>query len=313
MGMRARKTKSGTALFALALLLFPATALAQVSVEVAPLDGNFERPIYLLEVRDYVLSAQNLSADAINGFEITVSVPRGLSLPVNSARRELRVFAFLSIAPGELARKQFQVRADSPPQNPAALLAQYSAGATLVSITTPVELAQSPISISARQGRAALSNGGAQSVIVTISNDSNYAARSLRAELIAGSDNFGNAPLELDVLAAHESEEREFAFRAPENPSAQIVLRVLFEDSLGRHALELPVAAPAAQGGGNIALIAIAAVVILVGYSIFSKKGDGISSEGHSASGHVDAHAQKKGHGGSGGHSEGEGHSGGHH
>ncbi|GEM_PF-5424454 len=298
--MRGQKIKSGIALFSLALLLVPAFALAQLGVEAAPLDGNFDRPLYLLEARDYTLSAKNTSSDVVRDFEVTISAPQGLSLPVNSGGHVLRVFTFPSIGPNEVAQKQFQVRADFVPLNPPALLTQYSQGAGAVSLSTPIAVVQSPVSVSAAARRGALFRGGAQSIVAAVSNDSNYPARNVRAELIAGSDNFGNAPLELKVLASHESAEREFTFRQPENPATPVVLRVLFEDSSGRHMLELPVRAPAGQVGGNVVLLIIAAVAIIVGYAIFSKKGGG-------AKGHAKAavHAKKNDTAHSEGHGEG--------
>ena len=135
----------------------------------------------------------------------------------------------------------------------------------------------------------------------TLWNTNNdFGVKNLRAELIAGSDNFGNAPLELPSLGAHESVEREFTFRPPENPSIPMVLRVLFEDSIGRHTLELPVTAVAAQVGGNIILLIIAVVVIIVGFTIFSKKG-GETEVRAKAAVHVDKKAPSE-------HSDNDGH-----
>lgn len=287
--MRGKKTKFRQTLFALALLLLNAAAIAQPVVLVAPSDGNSLRPIYLNEVRNYTLTATNVSDSDVHYFGVEIFVPPELSIPMGLEGRRSRYFSFPLLVPGQSEQKIFQIKAVSTAPEPVELVSRFGQPPSAGALSTKIIIAPPPLAIGMSVMPIGALAGEQGSVFVSISNSSQGALSGIRAEVLSRSSTFGNQPLEAPTLAPGQGvSAREFKYSKSEN-SGHIVVRVLFEDSSGRHVIEQEVAESPAQNS-PLPLIAAGFVALLVIFSLYWKKfrggfGQGSGSGSHSEHG----------------------------
>ncbi len=267
--------------FALAILLFSASAIAQPGVLIGPSDGNSLRPVYLNEVRNYILAVTNDSNADVRDFGVEIFAPPELSFPVDFEGRKSRYFNFPLLTGGQSGQKIFQVKAVSIAPGPVGIVSRYGQEPFPGSLSTEINIAPGPLALSAAVMPVGALSKGSGSVRVGISNSSQEGLSNIRAEVLSRSSSFGNGPLEAPALSPGQAAGLgEFRYSRSEN-SWPVVVRVLFEDSAGRHVIEQEVAEPPAENS-PLPLLAVGLIVLLVVFSLYGKKFQGAPEQGGS-------------------------------
>ncbi len=246
-------------------------ATAQVNVSVEPVDGNAERPLYPFEVRDYRVVVFNPSDAAANSFGVEITAPPELSLQLNFSARQARLFIFTSIPPRQGDARTFQVQAVSSANKNSGLVAEFGEGKSKGKLSAKVIVAEAPVAVDAVVRRDMLSPTYSGFVVVKATNISGQDISGFRADLLSTTESFSNEPLEVPLLGPGEStREKEFRYSLPDSRQP-LILKVLFEDSQGRHFMNVPLS-EAPGDKGFVAGIMVGVVLLLVLFSLYGKK-----------------------------------------
>ena len=258
-----------------AVLMFAATAGAQVYVNISPMDAEGVLELYPNEVATYEIVVFNSTPETIENFNIRVSVDEGLAIVDGLEERTMKSFKVGSLDTGrsETLRVKVKVLQSRTEQY------YISANSGFEKYTnveaTYLTVRENDVQVNTRISKSALNIGEENSVFLDIKNNSEGEVHDIVALLLVprGIKNISDK-LELSALAAGEGfTDKEFKFLPEPGTVGEktLVLRVSYVLDDKTHLIEKTFDLEI-QNRDIILYIIIILILVLVVMSLMTRK-----------------------------------------
>jgi hypothetical protein len=223
-------------------VLFFSTVNAQVHVLISPKTGKGIQTLYLDEVFEYNLIVANLGTEAVNDLIVEVRVDEPLILIKDNRVVEKLRFELNEVKPGEKIIEQFKVKPTTLKTKENRIYAYYGVKEFSNVDSTYLLVQENPVQINARLSKTALDLSESGSLLVSLKNTSKDELKNISASLIVSEGLISESePLLFGSLAPRQGfSDKEFVFTplAGVTGKKEVTLRLIYDDSKGRHQIE---------------------------------------------------------------------------
>jgi len=257
------------------LLLFCSFANASLLVDVSPKDPSAQAlSLYLNEIADYELTVLNAGPGTVSNILVKVSSSEGLKIIDSGIEKPGFAFTIDSIESGSKETVLLKLKPTELSAKKLFLYVDYGVGEYTHLSATYLGVEPSPLQIESSLSKTALDFGEEGQVSLSLKNAGNQPIQNINAELLvfSGLESM-NGKLSLESLAVGEGyDAKEFVFRADPGTTGNLplVMRISFEDSLGRHVLEKSFSVEI-QSKQAVLYLIIAVIILLIAVAIISR------------------------------------------
>ncbi len=256
------------------LLFFSYFSYAQLAMNVEPVEGEGVISMYPFELKEFRLTLVNVSDSEIENVQVLISVPAELSIVVDGADKTEKLISFVSMQANEKKETIFKIKALQNATKALPIRADFGFNEITNSLSAFVKVEKSPVSFDARLNKTSLGPNQDGVVFLDLKNNSLNKITDIHAELLSGDSILINSPaFELASLEAGQRiSETEFNFQIGSNTGDQlIVLRLIFDDSKGKHILERAFSLDVQNRDIYVALL-VGVIVVLVMISLYMRR-----------------------------------------